>query len=143
MPTSVQAPETLIDGWCQQYPSHSLGSLAFGSDGALYVSSGDGASFTFTDYGQKGNPLNPCGDAPGSEGTALTPPTAEGGALRSQAVRGTADPVPLNGSAPKMATVITVADTIGLAPRSRRAITAIAPAITSILRATRPAVPPS
>ena len=41
--------EVLIEDWCQQYPSHSIGSLAFGQDGALYVSGGDGASFDFTD----------------------------------------------------------------------------------------------
>src|SRR6185436_20336423 len=79
--------QVLIEDWCQQYPSHSLGSLAFGADGALYVSGGDGASFNFTDWGQDGTPVNPCGDPPGPPGTALTPPTAEGGALRSQDVR--------------------------------------------------------
>jgi glucose/arabinose dehydrogenase len=36
--------QVLINDWCQQYPSHSVGSLAFGADGALYVSGGDGAS---------------------------------------------------------------------------------------------------
>ena len=30
----------------QRYPSHSIGSLAFGADGALYVSGGDGAAST-------------------------------------------------------------------------------------------------
>ena len=30
--------QVLINDWCQQYPSHSVGSLAFGADGALYVS---------------------------------------------------------------------------------------------------------
>ena len=88
----------LITDWCQQYPSHSVGDLAFGSDGALYVSGGDGASFTFTDWGQAGNPVNPCGDPPGGAGTALTPPTAEGGSLRSQDVRTTSDPTGLDGS---------------------------------------------
>ncbi len=96
---SMTGPEqVLIEDWCQQYPSHSVGSLAFGSDGALYVSSGDGASFNFTDYGQDGSPVNPCGDPPGGVGGAMSPPGAEGGALRSQDVRTTADPAGLNGS---------------------------------------------
>ncbi len=90
--------QVLIEDWCQQYPSHSIGQLAFGSDGALYVSGGDGASFNFTDYGQDGNPVNPCGDPPGPPGTNLTPPTAEGGALRSQDLRTMSDPVALGGS---------------------------------------------
>ncbi|NBH08519.1 PQQ-dependent sugar dehydrogenase, partial [Amycolatopsis sp. SID8362] len=42
----------LVTGWCQQYPSHSIGALAFGPDGALYAGGGDGASFNFADYGQ-------------------------------------------------------------------------------------------
>lgn len=88
----------LIDNWCQQYPSHSVGDLAFGSDGALYVSAGDGASFTFADFGQKGSPLNPCGDPPGNPGTQLTAPSAEGGALRAQDLRTSGDPVGLNGA---------------------------------------------
>ena len=88
----------LLEGWCQQYPSHSLGSLAFGADGALYVSGGDGASFTQADYGQFGTPRNPCGDPPGGVGATLSPPTAEGGALRSQDLRTNTDPVGLNGT---------------------------------------------
>ena len=88
----------LIEDWCQQYPSHSIGSLAFGADGALYVSGGDGASFNFVDYGQDGAPVNPCGDPPGGVGAMLTPPTAEGGALRSQDLRTTGDPTGLNGA---------------------------------------------
>ena len=67
-------------------------SLAFGADGALYVSAGDGASFNFADYGQDGTPVNPCGDPPGGVGGSMTPPTAEGGALRSQDVRTTGRP---------------------------------------------------
>jgi glucose/arabinose dehydrogenase len=88
----------LIEDFCQQYPSHSVGSLAFGSDGALYVSAGDGASFNFADYGQDGNPLNPCGDPPAGAGGTMTPPTAEGGALRSQDIRTTADATGLDGA---------------------------------------------
>jgi PKD repeat protein len=90
--------QVLIEDWCQQYPSHTVGGLAFGSDGALYVSGGDGASFDFVDYGQRGNPVNPCGDPPGGPGAALTPPTAEGGALRAQDLRTSGDPVSLSGT---------------------------------------------
>jgi glucose/arabinose dehydrogenase/PKD repeat protein len=96
--TMVGSEQILIEDWCQQYPSHSIGSLAFGADGALYVSGGDGASFNFVDYGQDGAPLNPCGDPPGGSGATLTPPTAEGGALRSQDLRTTSDPVSLDGA---------------------------------------------
>ena len=63
--------QVLIEDWCQQFPSHSIGSLTFGPDGALYVSGGDGASFNVADYGQSGGtrrrsptPMNPCGDPP-------------------------------------------------------------------------------
>jgi hypothetical protein len=78
-----------------QYPSHSIGDLHFGADGALYVAGGDGASFSATDYGQLGNPINPCADPPGG---AMNPPTAEGGALHSQDVRTPADPTGLDGA---------------------------------------------
>lgn len=74
----------MIEDWCQQYPSHSIGSVVFGHDGKLYVSAGDGASFTFVDHGQEGNP---CGD-----------PALEGGSLRSQDVRTAGDPLGLDGS---------------------------------------------
>jgi glucose/arabinose dehydrogenase len=92
------AEQVLVEDWCQQYPSHSIGTVEFGADGKLYASGGDGASFNFVDYGQDGTPLNPCGDPPGAAGTALTPPTAEGGALRSQDLRTSGDPVSLDGS---------------------------------------------
>ncbi|WP_132152775.1 PQQ-dependent sugar dehydrogenase [Kribbella antiqua] len=95
--------QVLINDWCQQYPSHSVGTLLFGRDGYLYVSGGDGASFNNVDYGQygatyAGDKANPCGDPPGAVGTALAPPGAEGGALRSQSVRRTDGPATLNGA---------------------------------------------
>jgi glucose/arabinose dehydrogenase len=96
--TMTGSEQVLIENWCQQYPSHSVGDLSFGADGALYVSGGDGASFNFADYGQDGNPLNPCGDPPGGAGATLRPPTAEGGALRSQDLRTSGDPVTLDGA---------------------------------------------
>jgi glucose/arabinose dehydrogenase/PKD repeat protein len=98
--------QVLIQAWCQQFPSHSVGDLHFGQDGALYVSGGEGASFTAADYGQFGGslsgtptPKNPCGDPPGTVGSTLTAPTAEGGALRSQSLRRNAgEPALLNGA---------------------------------------------
>src|SRR4051794_6524911 len=95
--------QVLINDWCQQFPSHSIGTLLFGRDGYLYASGGDGASFNNVDYGQygatyAGDKANPCGDPPATAGTALTPPTAEGGALRSQSVRRTDGPTTLDGA---------------------------------------------
>jgi cysteine-rich repeat protein len=90
--------QVFIEDWCQQFPSHSIGGLAFGADGALYVSGGDGASFTVVDYGQRGVPRNPCGDPPVPVGGTQAPPAAEGGALRSQDVRSAADPLGFDGT---------------------------------------------
>ncbi len=113
--------QVLVEDWCQQYPSHSVGTVEFGHDGALYASAGDGASFNFVDYGQDGTPLNPCGDPPGGAGATLTPPTAEGGALRSQDLRTSGDPVSLDG------TVIRVDPATGSALSTNPAATATDP----------------
>jgi glucose/arabinose dehydrogenase len=94
----VGTEKVLIEDWCQQFGTHSVGNLAFGSDGALYVSGGEGAHPGITDYGQRGAPLNPCGDPPGGVGAKLTPPKAQGGALRSQDLRTSADPVTFDGT---------------------------------------------
>lgn len=92
-------------GWCQQFPSHSIGTVTFGEDGALYVGAGDGASFQQVDYGQFGGSLpatptgaNPCDDPPSGSGGVQEPPDAEGGALRSQDLRSPGDPVTLDGA---------------------------------------------
>ena len=73
----------LITDFCQQFPSHSVGTLAFGPDGMLYLSAGEGAHFDYADFGQIGNvcedPPNPGGD--------IGPPDSQGGALRAQAFR--------------------------------------------------------
>lgn len=99
---SMTSEKPLITDWCQQYPSHSIGDLAFGPEGDLFVSGGEGANFITADWGQGGGhseiPANPCGDPPGGIGGVMTPPQAEGGALRAQDVRTEADPTGLGGT---------------------------------------------
>jgi glucose/arabinose dehydrogenase len=95
---SAVAEQVLINDWCTPFPNHATGDLQFGPDGSLYVSAGDGATYTSVDYGQRGAPRNACGDPPGAAGTTLAPPTAEGGALRSQDLRTTGDPAGLDGT---------------------------------------------
>jgi glucose/arabinose dehydrogenase len=79
--------QVLVEDWCGQYPSHTIGTLMFGPDGSLYAGAGDGASFNWADHGQDGSPPNPCGD-----------PVREGGALRAQDLRTDGDPVGLGGT---------------------------------------------
>ncbi|MFC4068822.1 PQQ-dependent sugar dehydrogenase [Actinoplanes subglobosus] len=87
--TMTGTEQVLLHDWCQQFPSHSIGDLAFGADGMLYVSAGDGASFNAVDYGQypAGAPTNPCAD-----------PAGEGGALRAQDIRTAGDETQLDGT---------------------------------------------
>jgi glucose/arabinose dehydrogenase len=95
---STGTETVLVEGWGQQFPSHSVGTVMFGFDGALYAGAGDGASFIFADYGQTGNPLNPLGDPPVVIGGVQTSPTAEGGATRAQSLRRLNGPAVLNGT---------------------------------------------
>jgi glucose/arabinose dehydrogenase len=89
--------EVLVEGWCQQYSSHSIGDIQFDASGALIASGGDGSDANGFDYGQNGWPeKNQCGDPPG--GHELAPPSAEGGALRAQDVRTPGDPTGLSGT---------------------------------------------
>jgi glucose/arabinose dehydrogenase len=87
--------QPLIRDWCQQYPSHSIGSLAFGPDGYLYASGGDGASFNWADSGQHVGNLSP---ALTGQANVCGDPSNEGGALRAQDLRTTSDPAALNGA---------------------------------------------
>lgn len=80
---TMVSEQVLLESWCQIENSHTADMLAFGSDGALYVSHGDGASFNYVDYGQDGG----CND-----------PVNEGGALRAQDLRTAGDPVAYNGT---------------------------------------------
>jgi glucose/arabinose dehydrogenase/PKD repeat protein len=93
------APVPVVENeWCAQFPSHTIGTVAFGPDGMLYAGAGEGASFSTTDWGQFGGqggvPLNPCGDlyAGGND------PRSEGGALRAQDARTAEDPQTLSGT---------------------------------------------
>ncbi|MEA2362764.1 MAG: hypothetical protein QOD71_1909 [Thermoleophilaceae bacterium] len=95
---AVGPEQVLVEDFCQQFPTHSMGSLAFGPDGSLFAAAGDAAHPFNVDYGEFGAPGNPCGDPPGEAGDDLEPPTAEGGALRSQDLRTSGDPAGLTGS---------------------------------------------
>ncbi|MFK3983837.1 PQQ-dependent sugar dehydrogenase [Micromonospora sp. NPDC050397] len=83
----IGTEQVLVNDWCQQSDTHSMGDVVFGPDGALYVGGGDGASGNQVDYGQLGSPVNPCGDPPSPVGGPMTPPSAMGGALRAQSQR--------------------------------------------------------
>ena len=95
---STGTESVLVEGWGQQFPSHSMDTVKFGPDGALYASAGEGASWEFADYGQRGIPLNPLGDPPVGIGGVQTPPTAEGGRTRAQSLRRVSGPAVLNGT---------------------------------------------
>ncbi len=96
---AVDGPEqVLVNDWCQQFQYHPGGGIEFGADGYLYVSGGDGARWEIFDYGQLGNPMNPCADPPSPVGGPMSPPTAEGGRLRAQDLRTGGDPLGLAGS---------------------------------------------
>src|SRR5206468_8353059 len=102
--------------WCQQFPSHSIGTVAFGGDGKLYVSAGEGAGSAAAgdDWGQLGGtlpstanpvtPANPCHDPidssliPPAQNPPVYDPAVQGGALRSQGVRSSRTQITLDGS---------------------------------------------
>src|SRR3989454_3403701 len=64
--------QVLINDWCQQFPSHSIGSLAFGPDGMLYSSARDAASLHYREYGSRGKPKDPVGGPTGGGRGAQT-----------------------------------------------------------------------
>jgi glucose/arabinose dehydrogenase/PKD repeat protein len=90
----MDAASPTRSGWCYQLPSHNIGTVEFGPDGALYVGSGEGAAFSSVDFGQYGGslantptPVNPCDDGPSGRGSTPARGTSTGGALRAQSVR--------------------------------------------------------
>lgn len=76
--------QELVQSWCQQFNSHSMGDLEFDAEGALLISGGEGANWSIADYGQF---ANPCGD-----------PENAGGSLRAQDVRSSGDQTDYSGS---------------------------------------------
>jgi glucose/arabinose dehydrogenase/PKD repeat protein len=90
--------KVLVEDFCQQFAAHGGGGLGFDKDGKLIASASDGSTALFWDWGQSGSPANPCGDPPGGVGSSLTRPTSEGGRLRGQDMRTTADPTGLSGA---------------------------------------------
>jgi hypothetical protein len=84
-PSAAEPEENvLLEGWCQQATTHSVGDLGFGPEGDLYVSGGEGAMYSEADYGQFGNP---CDDPVEYESPGVVRRlTALGGSLRSQSV---------------------------------------------------------
>jgi glucose/arabinose dehydrogenase len=94
-PPIVTEHKVLLEDLCHQGTYHDGGGMRMGPEGALYVSIGEGAERGGTDYGNHGNP---CGDPPSPAGTDLTPPSAEGGSLRSQDRRTSSDPASVDGA---------------------------------------------
>jgi glucose/arabinose dehydrogenase len=95
----------LVQDGCAQFSSHSSGDVAFGPDGRLYASAGDGASFRNTDYGQA--------NAQGYPAACPGDPVDEGGSLRAQDQRtdhGPTDPLGIDG------TIFKLDPNLGLAP---------------------------
>jgi PKD repeat protein/glucose/arabinose dehydrogenase len=96
--------QVLVEDFCDQFGGHGGGGLEFGADGYLYATGGDGSSPVFWDYGQDADPstdwhpINPCGDPPAGVDGVQSPPTAEGGRLRTQDLRTPGDPLGLAGS---------------------------------------------
>ncbi|MDX6626005.1 MAG: hypothetical protein QOE56_994 [Solirubrobacterales bacterium] len=89
--------KVLVEDWCTQFSSHSVGALQFGPEGALYASAGEGADANNVDYGKLGWPnKNQCADPPAGLGGEEEPPSAEGGALRSQDARTPFKPLATN-----------------------------------------------
>lgn len=89
-PRLVDEQILIRDEWYQQYPSHSIGDLAFGPDGMLYVSGGEGAGYEFADFGDAGQ-INRTYPNPGD-------PAGDGGALRSQDLLTAGDALGLSGA---------------------------------------------
>ena len=84
----------LIEDWCQQFPSHSIGDpglrprrLPLRQRRRRRELQHRRLRAVRRTSGSSPTPKNPCGDPPGGRRRQQTPPTAEGGSLRSQSPR--------------------------------------------------------
>ena len=95
----VVVETVLIEDWCQQFPTglRRRARVRRATERSTCPAARVGASPSTTGA-RTATRLNPCGDPPGGVGATLTPPTAEGGWLRSQDLRTTAIPVGLGGT---------------------------------------------
>ena len=76
--------QVLVEDWCQQYPSHSIGHDRVRCRRRALRQRRRRRELQLRRLGPGRQSAQPCGDPPGGVGATLTPPTAEGGALRSQ-----------------------------------------------------------
>jgi glucose/arabinose dehydrogenase len=86
----------LVQNGCAQFSSHASGDVAFGPDGKLYASAGDGASFKGQDYGQANVPAS--GPAYPQGPACPNDPADEGGSLRAQDQRTGGDALSVDGT---------------------------------------------
>eukprot|EP00474_Spongospora_subterranea_P011086 CRZ11544.1 hypothetical protein [Spongospora subterranea] len=54
--------QILMSGWCSNGMSHHIGNLAWAKDGGMFLSGGDGSSYTVEDRGTMGAPCHRDGD---------------------------------------------------------------------------------
>ncbi|MEZ4288132.1 MAG: PQQ-dependent sugar dehydrogenase [Polyangiales bacterium] len=96
----VGSEQVLIGGnnFCQEFQSHSVGALDFAPDGSLYASMGDGASYDTVDTGNYGDVAGGFSCNSVQIGGQNPDPPNEGGALRSQDILTSGDPLGYNGA---------------------------------------------
>ena len=95
---STGPERVLIEDWCQQSNTHSVGDIHFGRDGALYMSGGEGRSTSLRTTGSEATPRTPAAILRVTLDPGSSRCTAEGGALRAQDLFAGGDPVSLGGT---------------------------------------------
>ena len=86
------AEQVLIEDWCQQYPSHSIGTSRSAPTARSTSAAATARASTSSTTARTAARSTRAATRPAASAATLTPPTAEGGALRSQDLRTTGDP---------------------------------------------------